>query len=136
MFGMNFHTRQPAKVKLNLTPMIDVVFLLIIFFMVVSQYSSQERSILDLPKADNAEQVQSAAEEQTVIVNIHADGSIKIDDISYSLDEMAELLSGHKEDKIIIRSDKQCQWKMVRPVFNACQMAGISTPNIAVIQQQ
>ena len=132
---MNFHNRQLMKVRLNLTPMIDVVFLLIIFFMVVSQYSSQERSMLDLPKADDAEQVQTVAKQQSIIVNIQADGSIMIDDIKYDIAGLGELLGGHAEDKITIRSDKQCQWQMVRPVFDTCRKAGISTPNIAVVKE-
>ncbi len=91
--------------------------------------------MLELPKADDAEQIQSTAQQQSIIVNIEADGRIMIGEIEYDINGLGELLSGHGEDKITIRSDRQCQWQMVRPVFDTCRKAGISTPNIAVVKE-
>ena len=48
------YKRQNAELSANLTPMIDVTFLLIIFFVVVSQIVEVENAELDLPRPDNA----------------------------------------------------------------------------------
>jgi biopolymer transport protein ExbD len=137
---MNFTNKQSAirlrGHRLNLTPMIDVVFLLIIFFMVVSQFSSQERTAMALPQAKNSFTPEIATEQSKLIVNIMPSGEIKIDDISCDQERLSQILLGHTDSKIIIRSDKNCTWVVLKPVLDTCRKAGISTTNIAVIDDQ
>ena len=50
--------RRPTKVAMNMTPMIDVTFLLLIFFMTVSQVSKLNREQLELPRQQGTEEQQ------------------------------------------------------------------------------
>ncbi|MES1951061.1 GTP cyclohydrolase I [Salinisphaera sp. S4-8] len=62
--------------SVNLTPLIDVVFLLLIFFMVSSRFIDEKQLELELPGAASA---QAVASEQAVIVEINADGGYRVD---------------------------------------------------------
>ena len=69
---MPLKTHNDEQPSLNLTPMIDVVFLLIIFFMVGSQYSELERSIeLEVPRVTDSGALTAAPEKR--VVNVFSD---------------------------------------------------------------
>ncbi|MBN2063973.1 MAG: biopolymer transporter ExbD [Sedimentisphaerales bacterium] len=134
-FDLNNNRANATGHKINLTPMVDIVFLLIIFFLVVSQFSAQERSLMDLPAAQNSFTPEIAAEKQSVILNIMPSGEITVDDKIYPQPELQKLLTNHINSKVIIRSDKKCTWSVLQPVFSACLQAGISTTDIAVVKE-
>ncbi len=132
---MNFTRTKTRGHKLNLTPMIDVIFLLIIFFMLISRFSSQEKTLIELPQAKDAETKNIASEQKKVMINIMASGEILIGETSYTESSLGAMLKSHNNDKIIIRSDKNSSWEQLRPVFNACKQAGIANPDIAVLKE-
>ena len=67
---MPLKTQQDEQPALNLTPMIDVVFLLIIFFMVATKFSERERDIeLELPEVAAASAMTSAPKQRVVTVS-------------------------------------------------------------------
>jgi len=68
---MNFSRRQRQPLEITLTPMIDVVFLLLIFFMVTTTFSQQSELKINLPEAQGEE---SSAVEKMIILTINADG--------------------------------------------------------------
>ena len=68
---MNFSRRQRQPLEITLTPMIDVVFLLLIFFMVTTTFSQQSELKINLPEAQGEE---SAALEKMIVLTINADG--------------------------------------------------------------
>ncbi len=133
-FDLNSNRANATGHKINLTPMVDIVFLLIIFFLVVSQFSAQERSLMDLPAAQNSFTPEIASEKKSIIMNIMPSGEITVDDITYSQPELLKMLTKHTNSKVIIRSDKKCSWSVLKPVFNSCLQAGISTTDIAVVK--
>ncbi len=91
--------------------------------------------MVDLPPAKDADTKIIATQQQKVIINILRSGEVRIDDLAYSSSELSELLTGHKNDKILIRSDKSCTWQQLKPVFNACSQAQIASPDIAVMKE-
>ena len=68
---MNFSRRNRQPLEITLTPMIDVVFLLLIFFMVTTTFSQQSELKINLPEAHGEE---SSAAEKMIILTINADG--------------------------------------------------------------
>ena len=54
---MNFRQLRRPEVSINLTPLIDVVFLLLIFFMVSTSFSELTQLVVDLPEAEGARRV-------------------------------------------------------------------------------
>jgi biopolymer transport protein ExbD len=130
-----------TEVPLDMTPMIDVVFLMIIFFMIVSDLSQQDLADLTLPVAEQA--VADEAVEGRLIVNVLPDGSIEIKRKMYpSLDDpMAvtvlrnylslEVQKGETEEggfsvkPLLIRADKKTEFKHLQKIMRICGETGI-----------
>jgi len=121
--------------NLNLTSMIDIVFLLIIFFMVGTKFVDQERKIaLEVPHVSNHGALTSAPERR--VVNVYRDGDVTIDGKSVSLTELvAQLTSARKqyaELGVLVRGDGSGEFQRVAEVLNACKQAGIAELAISV----
>jgi biopolymer transport protein ExbD len=117
----------------NLTPMIDVVFLLLIFFMVTTTFLDPERAIdIELPRAESGAEAQQQQDE--LIVNVEEDGSFVLDGIVLSFDQLLERLKGaaqhNAETPVTIRGHRHAQHQAIVQVMDACGVAGLS--NLAV----
>ncbi|MBX3440130.1 MAG: biopolymer transporter ExbD, partial [Planctomycetaceae bacterium] len=74
---MPLKTQQPEEPALNLTPMIDIVLLLVIFFMVGTQFTEAERQYqIDLPAVSVAQPLTALPDE--IVVNVAKDGSVQV----------------------------------------------------------
>lgn len=67
---MNFHHRPKRQLELPMTPMIDVVFLLLIFFMVTTSFDRETELKISLPEANGAQK----SEHENILLTISADG--------------------------------------------------------------
>jgi biopolymer transport protein ExbD len=138
---MGKKSREATEVKMDMTPMIDVVFLMIIFFMIVSDMSQQDLADITLPMAEQA--VDDKTEEGRMIVNIYPDGEIEIKKVKYNTLEdsnavaalraylASEVSKGEKdaqglsERALLIRADKKTKFKEVQKVMRICGENGI-----------
>ena len=125
---MPLKTNFEEQPSLNLTPMIDIVFLLIIFFMVGTKFTEVERQIgIKLPEvSDNGALTEAPAKK---IVNVHADGVITLDRENVSLAELTERLKAAKDEYsdlgVIVRGDGSASYEEVVKAFNACRQSGV-----------
>src|SRR3569833_328502 len=132
---MPLKTHVDEQPQLNLTSMIDITFLLIIFFMVGTKFTELERKIgLRVPAvADNG--ALSAAPEKKV-VNIYRDGQIVLDRQSVTLEQLTSKLSAaraqYQDLCVLVRGDGDSRYKNVANVLNACKRAGIAELAISV----
>jgi len=126
-----------GELGFNMTPMIDVVFLLIIFFLVSSHLAKQEAQMeLPLPMAESgSEQV----EEQTrrVTINVVQDGSLLLAGKAVLPRELERRLraassEGGLDLELRIRSDRSVAYRHVEPIMLACARAGIWNVTFAV----
>jgi biopolymer transport protein ExbD len=120
---------------LNLTSMIDVLFLLIIFFMTGTKFSEMERKIgLKVPKIENGKNLEAAPDR--VAVNVYRDGSIKIDREMVSLDELQirlrDIARRNPSLTVIVRGDADASLQNVASVLGACRQAGVTDMGITV----
>ncbi len=119
-----------ALAVLNLTPLIDVVFLLLIFFLVASRMSQEEHQLdIALPSAANA--VPMTVEPQELIVNIDQQGRLLVDAKPMSLedfDSMIRLLSVNNPtgNSVIIRGDRRVAFQAPIDVMNICLKYGVA----------
>ncbi len=119
-----------ALAVLNMTPLIDVVFLLLIFFLVASRMSQEEHQLdIALPSAANA--VPMTVEPQELIVNIDQQGRLMIDAKQMSLedfDSMIRLLSVNNPtgNSVIIRGDRRVAFQAPIDVMNICLKYGVA----------
>lgn len=120
---------------LNLTSMIDVLFLLIIFFMVATKFDEMERNIeVAVPEVSQAGE--TAPPPRPMVVSVLADGSVELDGTPMSLPELTAKLAKARtpltEPTIVIRGDANCPFQHVASALAACQQAGISDLGITV----
>ena len=90
---MRFPRRQRESVEVNLTPLIDVVFLLLIFFMVSTTFDSRRALDLILPQSSQA----SAVEQAPLILSIGAAGDFTLGEASLGEDELGAQLAQYKD---------------------------------------
>src|SRR4029079_16470919 len=132
-----------GEVGFNMTPMIDVVFQLIIFFLLSSHLAKQEQQLpLPLPTAKSgvveaAEapplptvDVEAAEARPRLTVNVLADGTLLVANRPIQAEELAGLLrerrAAHGEElEGRIRADRSVLYRRVEPVLVACVQAGI-----------
>ena len=137
----NSYQRKPLAV--NMTPMIDVVFLLIVFFLVSSHLVKQEAQMpLKLPKATSGP---TAVDEEgeRVIINVLADGRVLLAGNVVTREQLSQRLSTRFETfrrqnrdrddlEIRIRSDRSVAYAHIEPILLACAKAGIWNVTFAV----
>jgi biopolymer transport protein ExbD len=130
-----------GSLSFNMTPMIDVVFLLIIFFLVASHLASQEvQAELDLPQAASG---QRPADDRTrrMTVNVLADGRVLVagktmqqNDLIDAIDYESRRTDGHVE--VRIRCDRKVPYRIVEPIMVACATEGVWKVTFAVVSRQ
>ncbi len=118
-----------ALASLNLTPLIDVVFLLLIFFLVATKLAQEERE-LDIPLPEAAEARPLINRPPEVYVNIDAGGRYVVSGQTLSLEELTKVLvsawnANPGRVSVVIRADRRCPWDFVVAAINACLKANI-----------
>jgi biopolymer transport protein ExbD len=115
--------------NINMTPMIDCVFLLLIFFLVSTKFEEAERAMnVVLPEASEAMPLTARPKELFVNVNEKGRFSIGADEISeqqlLGVMQQAEANNPGRQT-VIIRGDKRAAWQSVMTVMNLCNKANI-----------
>ena len=117
-----------------MTPLIDIVFLLIVFFMTVSQISEIKRAKLELPKLKtNGEQHQTE-----LTINIDKQGAIMVGGGDLTLDQFRTLIqteyanSNNTMASVVIRADENCDSGAINQVVAALGNVGIQYVRVAV----
>lgn len=126
------HDDLPA---INLTPMIDIVFNLIIFFMVSTRFTEIERKVdLSVPKVGGTANLSEAQRGRTI--NVYRDGQITLDKQPVTLTELRAQLAAARRQieglEVTVRGDGLTHYQNVAAVVTACRDAGISEMGIAV----
>ncbi len=113
------------KVGLNITPLIDVLFILIIFFTVSSTFMEQPGIKLELPKAVTSE----AQQLEKAVLYISPESKLFFLDQEVSLEGLPELLrnsmTGRSEKSLIITADKEVHHGLVVKVMDIARSNGV-----------
>ncbi|MBX3426616.1 MAG: biopolymer transporter ExbD [Pirellulales bacterium] len=121
--------------QLNLTPMIDVVFQLIVFFMVATKFAELEHDVsVNLPEVPQATAMTAKPQAREIVVL--ADGRCLLDGQGASAEELAARLTKARDDypglAVIIRGDAACAFQHVAAALAACQQARIAELSVSV----
>jgi biopolymer transport protein ExbD len=121
--------RSSDDANLSLTPLIDVVFLLLIFFLVTSQFENEERRIdIVLPSATSAAPMIGKVRE--IIIDIDSNGSIFMGGESMTVETLEGVLTEAVADNptnqtVVIRADRSAEFQPVVSVMDVCNRTGI-----------
>ncbi|MBM3999188.1 MAG: biopolymer transporter ExbD [Planctomycetes bacterium] len=133
---MPLKTHRDEAPSLNLTPMIDVVFLLIIFFMVGTTFTDAERNLaVHVPEVANPNAGSPPAPTRRT-VTIDRAGALVLDREPVTLDELERKLKAAAGTRrglgVLVRGDADSSLQQVASVLHACRQAGISEMGISV----
>jgi len=123
---INLRARRRPDVQMS--PLIDVVFLLLIFYAVTTQFVTDERLKLKLPEAKTAESEGAGREEMPPEVKIAADGTVWINDIIVPEDELEEqmraLVERAPDKAVILKGDRDADYGVVVKVLDTARAVG------------
>ena len=131
-----FHPHQPAA-KINVTPLIDVVMVLIIFYLIVGKLAADRRAAVDLP--DSRVGATSEAQKPVVITVLAEGGGSGLELTSRVLLDGVDVPRGELENAlrarvggnaatttVQVRADRRLTYAAVEPVVKACRGAGLT----------
>jgi biopolymer transport protein ExbD len=121
--------RGTALGSLSLTPLIDVVFLLLIFFLVATRFAQEDRE-LDVPLPDASEAKPLTVAPKEIFINIDQEGRYYVDRQFLEAAELEALLvraatNNPLRQSVVIRADKRVPFDHVVRAINLCKKSGI-----------
>lgn len=132
---MNFTRAEEDRLDVNITPLIDVVFLLLIFFMVTTTFNQQAELRVDLPEASAEEQ---ALEVIPIEITIDPAGAYFVNgqnlaknDAKTLLQSLQKIVADDKDKSVIIRADATTPHQAVVTAMDTVAKAGVSKLSIA-----
>ncbi len=131
---MPIRRQTSEEITINLTPMIDVVFLLVIFFMVGSKFSESESRIqVNVPSVAEMRSIARIPDER--IVDIAADGSLTLDGGAVTASQLTMTLrdqhASYPALKVAVRGDSDVPFQRIAEVLQAVRSSGVEQMGIA-----
>jgi len=135
---MPLKTGKLDEPSINMTPMIDVVFLLIIFFMVGARIGEEERNLdVQLPQAAVAQPM--IAKPDALVVNVFEDGRILLGKLPLNLEglekELVAARTRYPDQAVVIRGEGEGKYQAVVDVLVTCHRAKIKQYSLATVMK-
>ncbi len=137
---MKFSPKNRAKpAALALTSMLDVIFLLLCFFVTASVFSQWESEIsIQLPTAKTSDEPDRLPGE--VIANVAKDGTVRVNGATLTLDELGARLTKiakyYPGQAVIVRADKETRYDSLVKVIDTCRQAGVWNFSLATNNEE
>lgn len=136
---MRFQKGEVEDPSMPLAPMIDIVFQLLIFFMCATTFSQlQSEADVKLPVAEHSQKKET--EHNELVINVRADGTIVLNQIVYTPEELVRVLVEGKAQfgmpSVFIRADKTVPHGKVLSVLGACARADIWDVSVATYKEE
>jgi len=130
---MKIRTKKKDKLQLELTPLIDVVFLLLSFYMLTSSFNKPEGLPLELPAAEAAQ----ITKDKPSTISIINELEVELDKETVKISELENSLKSFDMNKhsFIVRSDKKSQIGVLVSVLDAIQNSGGKNVSIATTRK-
>lgn len=131
---MPLKTEEIEEPILNLTPMIDIVLLLIIFFMVGTKFTDAERQFdIKLPTVSDAMPLSDLPDE--IVISVKQAGEIYLGEKLITLEKLEQELtvvqSRYADQSVVIRGDAQGAYQNVMDILAACHRVGLTNLSLA-----
>ena len=130
---MNFRQLRRPEVSINLTPLIDVVFLLLIFFMVSTSFSELTQLVVELPEAEGA----PASTDTTLLLVVDVEGNMTLDgapvpnDVRGLSEALRRRLSGNIDIPVTLSADAMTPHQYVVTAIDVAAQLNITRLTIA-----
>ena len=128
---MEFEGLQRNRKIPSLTPLIDIVFLLLVFFMLTAHFVKDEALDISLPEAESATTLDN---DDALEIVLDKQGHILIKQKHISVDELdkviQQMLQGRKNKQVILRGDEVAQLGLTVKVMDAARKAGATSLDV------
>jgi biopolymer transport protein ExbD len=127
---MNLRARAPLHHPgIQLAPLVDVLLLLLIFFLMTWNASRNENELdVKIPKASSAKE--KSMPPGDVVINVKSDGNVVVNRRNLNGTELTDLLKGlvklDPDQAVVIRGDEAGAYKNIVEILNICSQAGVS----------
>ncbi len=132
---MKLHRKKKIELAVNLTPLIDCVFLLLIFFLLTSWLTEPRAIEIELPQSAYAEKIN----EKNLIITLTKQGKIFLGEKQVRLNELCSALRSQlieqKSSRAVLRADKETSLGLLFQVMDEIKKAGISAVDIQAISK-
>lgn len=127
------------KPEINVTPLVDVVLVLLIIFMVVAPQMESGASV-ELPTMSNPDKNALEQESQPTILSLGKDGAVYFDRLPVAAGNLELLLRDFRrvkpEARLVLKADREAEYGKVRSLFKLCQTLGFPGVSLQVIDRQ
>ena len=125
------HRKAPGAVAdINVTPMVDIMLVLLIIFMVITPMLQKGVSV-DMARAANPRTMQDADKEDAVLLAVTRDGKIFLGNSPIALDEVTkkvkDMISGRLDKTVYVKSDARAKYGDVVKLINNVRAAGVDS---------
>lgn len=131
---MKLKSRYKHRALIDITSLIDLVFLLVAFFMVTSSLGSESSITVHLPKAVQAGDYRPG----NIIITVNENDEVFIDDVKIDKDTLLAEFKGRKETlkegTVIIRGDRKASYETIVSIIDKLNQAGIPKFSISAIK--
>jgi biopolymer transport protein ExbD len=128
------------EMELNMTPMIDVVFQLIIFFVVTLKMEDEFNKEIHLEKGPHGPAIKSEGQSSTLVIEVDSKGRLSMHGLRIDRNLLTGMLHRRYnkvgEFPVLIRADKKTKHQDVRAVMDLCTSVGLWKINFAAVKQE
>ncbi|MCM8766196.1 MAG: biopolymer transporter ExbD [Candidatus Omnitrophica bacterium] len=119
---------------IDITPLVDMIFQLLIFFLLTSSFVATQAGMkVNLPKAVTSE----ALREETVVITVNKNNLVFWEDKTVTLKELGDYLEGlSKKKSVLLKADKQASLGKIVEIWDLCREKGIEKLNIATLPEE
>lgn len=139
MRRLDMPENQQERPTVQMAPLIDIVFLTLIFFMTLSIFAQMESELnISVPKAKEAKETLRSPGE--IIINVNKDGNVVVNQRQLNYEQLKNMLlkisTLFPNQPVIIRADEQTYHKFVIKVLDACASADIWNISFSTIKEE
>lgn len=129
-------TREPEESEIDITPMLDVVFIMLIFFIVTASFVKESGIDVNRPDASTAE----VKERGNILIAITDSNQVWIDrrqvDVRSVRANIERLRAENPEGAVVIQADKDSKNGLLVKVMDAARQAGVENVSLAATQAE
>jgi biopolymer transport protein ExbD len=128
--------QQDELPQINMTPMVDVILCLLVFFMAATRLYDWDESEFTVKVPEVAEAAPLTAAPDDLVLTVLRPGAVAIDQITYDLDSLCDLLRQKREQYanqgVLIRGEASLAYQDLADVLSVCDSAGIRNVGLPV----
>ncbi len=125
--------------EINVTPLVDIVLVLLIIFMVVAPQMESGASV-ELPTMSNPDKNPLEQDSEPTNLSLAKDGALYFDKVPVAAENLENLLRAFREKKpdakLVLKADREAGYGKVRALFKLCQTLGFPGVSLQVIDRQ